>query len=331
MWDAQGNLIDTKTYTGTPTAAQQALRVTEINYHPTDPTASETTQMPGVTAEDFEFIELLNISGSTLVLDGAQFIDGITYTFPASTSLMAGERMVLVKNIAAFEMRYGTGLNIAGPYQGLLDNGGERLKLVDAVGEEILDFDWNDNWYPPSDGDGRSMVLRDTAILFNEYDEPSSWGISASVNGSPVAPDTSYLVHFEGWRYSEFNGTERDDPLTGMLTSDMDNDGLSNWAEYCFGTNPRVADKVDNELMTAENGGTTYYSLEFTRRANAFDILWMMRRSDDLASWQNETSNQQGSPQALPNGLERVNLRSSTPVSQGGKRFFTIRATAVQP
>ena len=37
------------------------IAVSEINYHPLGPTASENALVPGATADDFEFIELLNI------------------------------------------------------------------------------------------------------------------------------------------------------------------------------------------------------------------------------------------------------------------------------
>lgn len=331
LWDAEGNLVDTKAYAGTPTAAQQSLRVTEINYHPADPSASETASLPGVTAEDFEFVELLNIGSTALVLDGAQFTHGISYTFPAATTLAPGERVVLAKNVAAFELRYGTGLNTLGPYAGQLDNGGERLRLVDAVGEEILDFDWNDNWYPPSDGQGRSLVLRDTATAFNDFDQPQSWAISVAVGGSPAAPDGSWLVHFEGWRHAEYNSTERADPQVGMIASDIDGDGLSNWAEYCYGTDPRVPDSAESVLDTSAHSGTTYYAIELVRRKNAYDIAWQLRKSDDLAAWSDEASVQEGSPPGVPDGLEKVRLRTATPVTQGGKRFFRMRATQVLP
>ncbi|MGB0776145.1 MAG: lamin tail domain-containing protein, partial [Akkermansiaceae bacterium] len=236
--DANGILIDSKTYTGTPSDAQNSLRITEINYHPEDPSAGELSSLPGITAEDFEFIELTNTGATALILDGASFVEGISFTFPNSTSLPAGQSIVVVKNLAAFQLRYGTTPNAVESYSGLLDNGGERIKLIDALGESILDFEYNDNWYPPSDGDGRTMVLRDPNVAYNDYDQPQSWGISSLPGGSPAAQSPSYHVHFEGWRYTEFSKTEREDPLIGMADSDSDDDGLTNWAEYCFGTNP---------------------------------------------------------------------------------------------
>ena len=323
--DSEGNLIDTLSFAGDATPAQQALRVTEINYHPTDPTASELTALIGVTADDFEWIELVNTGSSSLDLAGAAFTEGIDYTFSAGATLAAGQRLILVKNLAAFTLRYGSVSNVVGPYSGQLNNGGERLQITDITGENILDFSWNDNWYPPSDGGGRTLVIRDPEIEFNAFGEPSSWGISSAVNGSPGLADPSYYVHFEGWRYDLFGKVERENTLIGMIDSDPDGDGRSNWAEYCFGTNPRVSDQVDVRNVTANSGGQNYFALAFIRRHNAFDIGWSLRSSDDLASWFEDGSIVHGSTQPAGVGLERLILRSNTRIDAGGKRFFRVQ------
>ncbi|BDS05419.1 hypothetical protein NT6N_04590 [Oceaniferula spumae] len=326
LWDAEGNLIATKTYTGTPSLAQQFLRVSEINYHPTGPTAAEQSQFPGVTDSDFEFIELVNTGSSALLLDGCSFIEGIDYVFPASTTLAAGDRIVIAKNLDAFEFRYGTGLNVVGNYTGSLDNGGERLKLVDALGESILDFEWNDKWYPPSDGDGRTLVVRDENTPFNLFDEPTSWGISATQDGTPSLPNGQVFAHFEGWRYGHFNSLERDDPQIGMSDSDMDNDGRSNWAEYCFGTDPKVPDSVEVTLVPASHSGEVYAAISFPRRRNAFDVVWALEDCDDLAGWDGTNSAIHGTPQVLGGGLEKVILRSENLLNSGGALFLRVHA-----
>ena len=62
--DATGALLKTKTWTPAPTAMQNQLRVTELNYAPVGPSAAETASLPGVTTADFEYIELRNIGGT---------------------------------------------------------------------------------------------------------------------------------------------------------------------------------------------------------------------------------------------------------------------------
>ncbi|TSA41168.1 MAG: hypothetical protein D4R57_00925, partial [Verrucomicrobiales bacterium] len=65
------------------------LAITEINYHPHEPTGSEL--LVSTNADDYEFIELQNLGSTTLNLSGVKFIAGITYTFPSQT-LTAGSR-----------------------------------------------------------------------------------------------------------------------------------------------------------------------------------------------------------------------------------------------
>ena len=151
-------MVATLTTPAQPTPAQQQLRLTELMFHP----------MPGgsFNEEEYEFIEFANIGDTPLDLTGATFTDGIGFTFAAGgpfTPLAAGARLLLVKNLTAFTERYGTGLPVAGVYEGSLSNSGERVRLVDAVGEEVLDFTYSDDWQPGTDGGGFSLVLRDTA------------------------------------------------------------------------------------------------------------------------------------------------------------------------
>ena len=115
-------------------------------------------------AEEFEFIELKNISTNQAVsLTGVRFINGVEFDVTGSTvtALAPGQTTLVVRNLAAFTSRYGAGVSIAGQYTGSLENNGERLQLVDASGEEILDFSYDNNWYPITDGLGFSLVIAD--------------------------------------------------------------------------------------------------------------------------------------------------------------------------
>ncbi len=46
LYDNTGTLIATKTFPANPTRSQQSLRITELNYSPTDPTAAELISIP---------------------------------------------------------------------------------------------------------------------------------------------------------------------------------------------------------------------------------------------------------------------------------------------
>ena len=60
-----------------------------------------------------------------------KFSDGIEYTFPLGVQLAAGEYVLVVRNLDAFAERYGdtAGVQLFGPYDGKLSNGGEKLEL----------------------------------------------------------------------------------------------------------------------------------------------------------------------------------------------------------
>ncbi|MBI5385139.1 MAG: immunoglobulin domain-containing protein [Verrucomicrobia bacterium] len=171
-------------YTGTPSLAQQYLRVTEIMYHP--------PAFGGFTNQDLEYIELKNISTNvTLDLNGVKFVNGIEFAFTGSTitNLAPGERVLVVKNGFAFSLRYVSSGNIAGQFTGSLENAGERLQLLDAANEEILDFSYNNAWYPLTDGLGFSLVVVDELADHLAWDQKATWRASGQIGGSPGIDD----------------------------------------------------------------------------------------------------------------------------------------------
>jgi hypothetical protein len=186
--DKGGRVIRTTNYVGSPSLAQRFLRVTEIMYHP-------PPSPPGlaIDPEEFEYIELKNTGPLTMNLAGVRFANGIEFNFTGSgvTSLSAGQSVLVVKNLAAFTSRYCGGFNVAGQYTGALENRGENLRLEDARGEKILDFDYNNSWYPITDGDGFSLVIVNESAPWDSWGLRESWRPSGSELGSPGQVDTA--------------------------------------------------------------------------------------------------------------------------------------------
>lgn len=181
LTDANGRVVAAHGYAGQASLPQQFLRITEIMYHPS-PLAGNAN-----SPENFEYLELKNIGPVALELTGVHFTSGIEFTFTGSavTNLAPGQSLLLVKNLAAFTARYGAGFLIAGVYGGSLDNGGENLRLEDAVSEKILDFSYDNNWYPITDGHGFSLVIVNEHAPWNSWGEKESWRSSGSLGGSP--------------------------------------------------------------------------------------------------------------------------------------------------
>ena len=190
------------------------LRITEIMYNPAAPdTTPGNPEEPYTDNDDFEYLELQNIGDEPLDLNGIHFTDGITFTF-GNVTLGAGEYILIVKNQAAFEARYGTGFQIAGEF-GLdenLNNGGEDILLEGPVGGIIHDFDYEDGWFDHTDGDGFSLVVRDADQDLALWDTKLGWQASDVSGGSPAAGDSG--VAPGSVIISELL-THTDDPLTG--------------------------------------------------------------------------------------------------------------------
>ena len=183
LLDTSGAEIASTSYEGQPSEAQQFLRVSELMFHPADDDA-------GRNGDDFEFIELVNTGAVSLNLAGVHFTSGVQYTF-ADVTLAASERLVLVKNVEAFNERYDTaGMIVAGPFSsGTLDNGGEKVKLEDAQNGTILEFRYDDDWYKITDGIGFSISVIDVTAHFDTWGERATWRPSTELHGSPGRAD----------------------------------------------------------------------------------------------------------------------------------------------
>ena len=158
------------------------LNVTEIHYHPLN--------QDSVDGDEYEFLELKNLSAGTINLTKARFVDGIEYEFPAGTQLAHDEFILLVSNATRFQERYG--LQPFADYEGNLSNGGERLTMISAAGDTIFDIDYDDDapWPTEPDTDGYSLVpVRLTP--WGKQNEPFDWVSSAQVHGSPGKNDSS--------------------------------------------------------------------------------------------------------------------------------------------
>ncbi len=161
----------------------ESLRVSEIMYHPLD------SGNPG--DPNAEYVELTNIGNQTINLNLVRFTDGIDYAFP-SVELRPDAYCLIVRDITAFEARYGPDRPVVGQYAGSLSNAGERLELVDAAGQVIQSFEYRDDWYDTTDGQGFSLTAKDPQSAdANSLNDASAWRPSAQIGGSPGSDDGS--------------------------------------------------------------------------------------------------------------------------------------------
>jgi hypothetical protein len=153
------------------------LRINEIMYHPSD------TGNPD--DPNTEYIELMNISDQPINLGLVRFTRGITLDLP-SIELASNDVVLIVKDIAAFENKYGVDLPVIGQYTGNLSNSGEWLELQDVAGYTIHRLQYKDGWHDATDGDGHSLTLNDpTQAASDTGSDPALWHASAVLGGTP--------------------------------------------------------------------------------------------------------------------------------------------------
>ncbi len=167
----------------------ESLRVSEMMYHPIETGSPDDPNT--------EYIELTNIGDETVNLNLVKFTDGVDFVFP-SMDLAPGDYVLVVRDPAAFQARYGFDLPVAGRYAGALSNAGERLALVDACGAVIHDFDFADDWYDLTDGLGFSLTVADPVGTDpDRYSDKGVWKPSAQAGGSPGRDDSDASVRRE--------------------------------------------------------------------------------------------------------------------------------------
>jgi hypothetical protein len=294
-------------------------------FAPAAPTSAEQAAAPGTSARDYEFIELRNTGTTALDLTGCAFTDGVDFVFPA-LSLAPGQSTLVVADPVAFAARYGGGLPIAGTFTGALDNSGERIRLEDAVGETVLDFRYEPEWFPPTDGGGRSLVVRTSPPNHATYDIPTHWAISDTPGGTPGSAESGgFAHHYSGWLHDHFTAAEQADPLLSAPSADADGDGNNNLAEYAFGGNPRQPDRTLPATIEHASGPTgDCILIHYPRPTSTLDLTYIVEASNDLAAglWVAASLPETVAP--LSPELQRVTARDAD-FANTERRFYRVR------
>ena len=280
-------------------ASAANLAISEIMYHPADPSAAEINA--GFLNDDpFEYLELMNIGSNEVSLEGAQFSGGITFDLPA-VILAPGARVIVARDRSAFLLRYPAAASslVAGEYgiadTNRLSNSGEEIALVGASSADIRRFNYDDDvpWPVSADGFGFSLVL--IAPTSNpDHALASNWRSSTSVGGNPGGDDS---VAF-----------------TGDPDADDNGNGLSNFLEHALGADPPPMEVSANPSVP---GGLLF---TFQRNLAADDVTIEIEASEDLSAWSDGAATLVSSiSQGDGNAMETW---AAGPVSSGNARLF---------
>jgi len=265
------------TYLVGPIANASNLVISELHYAPAPPSPAEQATSTDTSA--FEWIEFLNLSPTdTIDLTDVHFEAGIEFTFTGSaiTTLAPGERLLVVSNQEAFEARYGSGMTsrIAGEFgPSRLDNAGERIHLVDALGGTIHDFTYNDKHPWPSEAGfpGYSLVLITDGTSMPDLTLANNWRSSSELGGNPDSSDSS--------------------PLVGNPIADGDGDDLQKLLEHALGTSDGdgndgpAAFGAQLEALEVDNIISDYLIISYQRQLAADDVDVRVEISADTISW----------------------------------------------
>ncbi|KPK49452.1 MAG: hypothetical protein AMK72_04550 [Planctomycetes bacterium SM23_25] len=167
------------------------LVVTEVMYHPADPTTAEIAA-GFADGDDFEFIEFQNTGAETINLAGLRFFDGVDFAFP-TFNVAPGEYVLVVRDRQAFQFRYPTvpASLIAGEFKNrtALDDAGEIIGLETVLAATIQEFEPRDGWFDHTDGGGFSLVVRDPLQDPALWDSKDGWRASWLPGGNPGEAD----------------------------------------------------------------------------------------------------------------------------------------------
>ena len=301
LLDSQGNLLTTTTYTGNPSDAQLSLVVSEVMYHP-----------PGDGLA--EYIELINVSPTiTLDLTGVRFVEGIEFDFTGSaiTSLAPGQRVLVVADLASFNAVHGSGLPIAGIFANgsRLNNGGETIKLEDALNGTIREFRYNDKAPWPTDGEtGNSIVLRNPNSIPNP-DIAENWRASAFPGGNPGSTDVI--------------------PFPANPLGDDNGNGISDLVDYALGNNlgtAPIATSTSWQDFLINGVIESRLTMTYPVSIGADEVTFGIESSTDLENWLDASPwSEEVSRTDQGDGRTVMTRRISAPIGIGSKQFFRLK------
>ncbi len=311
----------------TEPASPSNLAISEIHYHPADPSPAEITA--GFDdPEDFEFVELLNTGTRHVDLQDVYFYGAISFNFTGAATgrtLAPGGRVLVVADLEAFTARYGTGKPVAGQYSGSLNNAGETLTLFTPGDESLRQVDYTDTvpWPAAADGSGVSLVRRHPGEPSGDSDA-EGWRTSGASGGSPGEMDVPATGSFDAWAAARFEPAGLSSSAVSGVQADPDGDGRLNFEEYALATDPLVSDLPDVRFVWVEEANEPFAAMRIVRPESPVNVRYELLGADDLGGPWEIVGSLPVSTSALGGGFEHAVFRDDLPADVP-RRFLRIR------
>jgi hypothetical protein len=154
---------------------------------------NEIMYNPSGAEETDEFIEIKNTGNTSADLTGVFFSTlGISYQFPAGTTVAPGGFIVVTSDLAGYASKYPGAPTPVGAFSRKLPNSSHKLVLSDAFGNFIDEVHYYDSapWPTTPDGDGQSLELTSSSL---DNNDAASWFARAVAGGTPGAENFSPL------------------------------------------------------------------------------------------------------------------------------------------
>ncbi|MDC0066208.1 lamin tail domain-containing protein [Verrucomicrobia bacterium] len=259
------------------------IRISELMYNPRDPSNEERVE-GFIDNDDFEFIELINISKDSYNLEGYELLGAVRMRF-GDITLSSGQRVLVVNRLTAFQMRYGDLPNIVGEYSGNLNNESERIILRNSSGSTVLDYTYSGNWYDLTDGNGHSLTVINPFNQSVYFGNKGSWRPSRNSGGSPGNKPDPYF----DWVWRNFSDSASFDLGTSGELRDPDVDGMSNVFEYATSSDPSI-NELKYFLLPVEIKGENHLLFTYNVNLNANDVQVSLEYSTNLRDWSDASS-----------------------------------------
>lgn len=168
----------------------------------------------------------------------------------------------------------------------------------------------------PTGGSGFDAALFDMRGYY--FDD--GIGGRTLISGPGPLPSAFYSTQISGrlgWILSVTNPV--DDP---------DGDGLTNLAEYAFGSNPVESRSAANPVVAmVQSSPDTYLAITYTRPKSTTDLMYLVEVSADLGTWGSGNSFTTLVSDVDQGSTRLVTVRDNLPQSSNSQRFIRVRVT----